>query len=113
MSTAPIILVGVNLIVMIIIFIIFLGRIRQQMRDKKAGLVIKDERSKYNDGRAAYYALHIGLYLMLGMMWYAFIADGLELPELETMPALILPLLIMSFALIGLRWHLGRSSDAL
>ncbi len=113
MSVGPIILVGVNLILIIIIFIIFLGKIRQQMLDKKAGLAIKDERSKFTDGRAAYYALHIGLYLMLGMMWYTLFADDFGLPELEATTALIIPALVMSIMMIGLREYFSRSGDAL
>lgn len=105
-------LLAANFAVILFVLSVVLWATRRKLQDKKAGFSIRDERTKYLEGRAAYYTVHTGLYFMLGLMWYTFLAEGFNLPELNVMPALISSLLVMALLMVGLRWHFLRRGDA-
>ena len=105
------VLLAANFAVILFVLSVVLWRTRKKLQDKKAGFSIHDERTKYLEGRAAYYTVHAGLYFMLGLMWYTFLAEEFNLPELNAMAALISSLLVMAPMMIGLRWHFLRKGD--
>ena len=106
-----VVLLAANFAVILIVLSVVLWGTRKKLQDKKAGFSIRDERTKYLEGRAAYYTVHVGLYFMLGLMWYTFLAEGFNLPELNVTPALLSSLLVMALLMIGLRWHFLRKGD--
>ncbi|MFQ6087345.1 MAG: hypothetical protein ACE5K0_00380 [Candidatus Methanofastidiosia archaeon] len=81
----------------------------KRMQEKKAGFPTKDERTMYIEGCAGHYTVMIGLWFMLGLMWYIFL--GMEVfgwPELKALPALIISILVTAILNLGLRWYFGR-----
>lgn len=104
-------LASVTLGIIIATFFVFLRIQWEKKKDKKVGFPSKDERTKYIEGRAAHYAVMISSWFMLGLMWYAFLSEGLGLPELKTVPALILSVLVMCCLYLGLRGYFFRKAN--
>ena len=91
-------------ILIVALFIIFIRRLWKMKQDKKAGFVVKDERTTNIEGRAAYLTVHGTGYFMLGLIWYRFANDafGLGLPDVGTNMALAISVLFNSLLYIGL-----------
>ncbi len=105
-------LASVTLGIIIATFSVFLWVNRQKMKEKKEGFPVKDERTKYIEGRAAHYALMIGLWFMLGLLWYSFLGMKIfDLPALETAPAMIISLLVIIGLYAVLRWYFSRKGE--
>ncbi|MEA1993871.1 MAG: hypothetical protein U9N35_05700 [Euryarchaeota archaeon] len=105
-------LASITLGMIIVTFSVFLWELRKKREEKKAGVPVKDERIKYVEGRAAYYSLMVGAYFMLGLLWYSFLGvKMLDLPELETSPAMIISLLVIIGLYAALRWYLDKKGD--
>ncbi len=105
-------LASITLGIIIFMFSVFLWSIWRKRLEKQRGLSVKDERTMYIKGRAAYYALHVGTWFMLGLLWYSFLGTKMfGLPTLETAPALIMSSLICSGLFLGLRWYFDRRGD--
>lgn len=81
----------------------------KKRQDRKAGYPAKDERTKIQEGRAAYYTVLILGYIMLALLWYSFLGvDLLNLPALSASQALIASLLANAVLFAGLRWYFLR-----
>ena len=105
-------LASVTLGIIITTFSVFLWINWRKRLEKKAGFAVKDERTIYIEGRAAHYALMIGLWFMLGLLWYSFLGVKMfDLPTLETAPALIMSTLMFSGLFLGLRWYFSRKGE--
>jgi len=91
---------------------LFLWIFRKKRLEKKSGFAVVDERTKYIEGRAAHYTLMIGMWFMLGLLWYIWLGvEILGLPKLETAPAMIVSLLVMIGLYAVLRWYLNKEGD--
>jgi len=102
-------LASVTLGIIIATFSVFLWINWRKRLEKKAGFPVKDERTKYIEGRAAYYAFQVGTWFMLGLLWYSFLGMKMfDLPTLETAPAMIISLLVIIGLYAVLRWYFGR-----
>jgi uncharacterized membrane protein len=84
----------------------------KKRQDAKAGYPAKDERTRLQEGRAAYYTIFISMYLMLALLWYNFLGvDLLNLPAFWTsdesgVSEVLIAFIIANAALFaGFRWY--------
>ncbi|MCK5023078.1 MAG: hypothetical protein KAS04_02805 [Candidatus Aenigmarchaeota archaeon] len=97
----------------IIIVIIFGIALRVSMKEKKSGFPIKDERTMYVEGRVGHYSTTIGIWFMLGLMWYTFLgAEFFGIPEMNATQVLIISIIVMAGLSLGLRFYFNRRGDA-
>jgi hypothetical protein len=106
--TWPITSIGIAVII-VLIGIIAVWRIR---KDRKSGFPSGDERTQRITGKAATYALIIGSYFTIALMFL--LIFGRELYNLQNVDAgylLIATLLVSNVSFIILRWVFGRKGD--
>jgi hypothetical protein len=106
--TWPITSIGIAaLIVLIGILVVW-----RLYKDRKSGFPSGDERTQRITGKAATYALIIGSYFTLALMFM--LIFGRELYNLQNVDAgylLIAVLLVSNVSFLILRWVLGRKGD--
>jgi len=84
----------------------------KKKQDAKAGYPAKDERTRFQEGRAAYYTVFISMYLMLALLWYNFLGVGpLDLPALDATQTLIASILAIAALFAGFRWYFLRKGE--
>lgn len=84
----------------------------KKKQDAKAGYPAKDERTRLQEGRAAYYTVFISMYLMLALLWYNFLGvDLFDLPALNVMQILIALVLVIAGLFAGFRWYFLRKGE--
>ena len=84
----------------------------KKKQDAKAGYPAKDERTRLQEGRAAYYTVFISMYLMLALVWYNFLAvDMFDLPALNVTQILLALVLVISGLFAGFRWYFLRKGE--
>jgi len=97
------------LAIIVLIGILVVWRI---VKDKKSGFPAADERTQRVTGKAATYALFIGLYSTIALVFvnlmYEIFYDS---PAFEVGYALIASLLVYSLSFIGLRLYFERKGD--
>jgi hypothetical protein len=81
----------------------------KKKQDAKAGYPAKDERTRLQEGRAAYYTVFISMYLMLALLWYNFLGvDLFDLPALNVTQILLALVLVIAGLFAGFRWYFLR-----
>ena len=81
-------------------------------KDRKSGFPVRDERTTKITGRAATYALYIGSYFILALLFILIIGkEFYGLPEIDAGYPLIASLLVFNLTFLGLRWYFNRKSD--
>ncbi len=106
--TWPITSIGIAVLI-VLIGILVIWRIR---KDRKSGFPSGDERTQRITGKAATYALLIGSYFTLALMFI--LIFGRELYNLQNVDAgylLIAVLLVSNVSFLILRWVFGRKGD--
>jgi hypothetical protein len=106
--TWPITSIGIA-VVIVLIGILVVWRIH---KDRKSGFPSGDERTQRITGKAATYALVIGSYFTIALMFM--LIFGRELYDLQNVDAgylLIATLLVSNVSFIILRWVFGRKGD--
>ena len=104
----PITTVGI-MVVGVLIGILVIWRM---LRDRRSGFPTQDERTQKVAGKAASYALLIGMYSTIGLTFLNLISlEFFDSPILETGYALIASLLVYSLSYIGLRWYLDKKGE--
>jgi uncharacterized membrane protein len=106
--TWPITSIGIA-VVIVLIGIIAVWRIR---KDRKSGFPSGDERTRRITGKASTYALIIGSYFTIALMFI--LIFGRELYNLQNVDAgylLIATLLVSNVSFLILRWVFGRKGD--
>jgi hypothetical protein len=100
-------------ILIVTVFILFILYWWRMNKEKKAGFVVKDERTARVEGKAAQLAIMASLYFMLGLLYYVFVANHLKfgLPPVETEWVLIISLIFTIGAYVLLKLYLGRKGD--
>ena len=96
-------------VVIVLIGILAVWRIR---KDRKSGFPPGDERTQRITGKAATYALYIGSYFTIALMFM--LIFGREFYNLQNVDAgylLIATLLVSNVSFIILRWIFGRKGD--
>jgi inner membrane protein involved in colicin E2 resistance len=96
-------------VLIVIIGVLFVWMIR---KDRKSGFPSTDERTQRITGKAATYALIIGNYFAIALMFI--LIYGEELYNLQNVDAgymLIAVLLVSNVSFLILRWVFGRKGD--
>ena len=84
----------------------------RKKQDAKAGYPAKDERTRLQEGRAAYYTVFISMYLMLALVWYNFLGvDLFDLPALNVTQILLALVLVIAALFAGFRWYFLRKGE--
>ena len=84
----------------------------KKTQDAKAGYPAKDERTRLQEGRAAYYTVFISMYLMLALVWYDFLGvDLFDLPALNVVQILLALVLVIAGLFAGFRWYFLRKGE--
>ena len=103
---------GMSMGILAIIVIIGLYAIWKIQNELRSGFPLKDERTQRVSGKAAYYALHIGLYFMIALMLANILSRefrGVYL--LDGWYAIIISIIVQSLMYIGFRVYLDRKED--
>lgn len=104
----PILLVSIG----VIIALVAVWRIWRSIQERKEGFPKKDERTLKIRGRAASYAIMVGSYFMILLLFYNFvIIELLGWPELGSLPALNSSLIVMNLTYLGLQRYYSRKED--
>lgn len=102
----------VSLGIMVLIVLIGILVVWKIVKDRKSGFPAGDERTQRINGKAASYALLIGNYFIIALMFM--LIFGREFYNLQNVDAgylLIASLLASNVSFIILRWYLGRKGD--
>lgn len=100
---------GGILVMIVLIGVLMVWRI---VKDRRSGFPPADERTQRITGKAATYALLIGTYFTLGLMWMNFINQVFyDSPAWEAGYPLIASVLVYSLSFIGLRLYFDRKGD--
>ena len=87
-------------------------RIRVSIRERKEGFPTKDERTMRIQGRAASYAIMVGSYFMILLLFYnMFSIEVLGWPELGSLPALNSTIIVMNLTYLGLQRYYGGKEE--
>ena len=98
--------IGVVIVLVGLIFIML------RLRDKRSGFPTQDERTLKINGMAARYALYIGLYFMLGIMFVDIIGrEFFSMPELDAGPVIIASILVFSITNLVFQWYFDKKRD--
>ena len=102
----------VRLGILVLIMLIGILIILKIVKDRKSGFPASDERTRYLNGKAASYALLIGNYFIIELMFL--LIFGREFYNLQNVDAgylLIASLLVSNVSFIILCWVFGRKGD--
>ena len=100
---------GGIVVVIVLIGVLVLWRI---VKDRRSGFPAGDERTQRVNGKAATYALFIGMYSTIALLFVNLINEVFyDLPAFEVGYALIASLLIYSLSFLGLRLYFDRKGD--
>lgn len=96
----------------VIIALLAVWRMRRSVQERKSGFPAKDERTMRIQGRAASYAIMVGSYFMILLLFYnMFIIEILGWPELGSLPALNSTIIVMNLSYLGLQRYYDRKVD--
>jgi putative flippase GtrA len=85
---------------------VFLWSAWKKKQDARAGYPAKDERTRLQERRAAYYTVFICVYLMLAMLWYNFLGVNLlDLRAPNATQTIIASILAIAASFAGSRWY--------
>jgi len=101
---------GVGLIAAItIIVVLTIVKTSQDLRAKKAGLKVDDERTRRVQGQAALYAWVVGVEFTAGFVLVLLVGSQFSwFPAVDAMLALEASLLVSMASFLLLRWYLNR-----
>ncbi len=109
MDLLRLIMSGGILVTIVLLGVLFVWKI---VKDRRSGFATKDERTQKITGKATTYALYIGSYFTLGLMFVNLINQVLfDSPAFEAGYALIASLLAYNLSAAGLRWYFDRKGD--
>ncbi len=104
----PITSVGIAAIIVLIAVLL----VWKMYKERKSGFPMQDERTSKIIGKAATYALYIGSYFILGVLFVLIIGkEFYGLPDVEAGYLLIASLLVYNVSFLVLRWFLGRKGE--
>jgi len=85
---------------------------RKNIEEVSSGTPIGDERTKYIDGRAAYFAFYTGLaFLVVLELYYIAAAELGGLPDLNGGYAIIASIILLGATYLGMRLYLNRVGE--
>jgi Na+/H+ antiporter NhaD/arsenite permease-like protein len=96
----------------VIIVLTALLRFRKNIEEVRSGTPIKDERTKYTDGRAARFGLVTGLaFLVVLELHYVAAAELGGFPELSGGYAVIASIILLGVSYLGMRLYLNKLGE--
>jgi len=96
-------------VLIVLIGIIFVWQLR---KDRKSGFPSSDERTQRIRGKAATYALIIGSYFSIALLFMLIIGEELyNIQNIDAGYLLIAALLVYNVSFLILNWVLGRKGD--
>jgi hypothetical protein len=96
---------------LIIVSIAFLW-FRKTITELRSGTPIKDERTRYVEGRAAYFALCTGLAFLVALELYDVIATELGgFPMLSAGYTVVASIILFGGTYLGMRLYLNRAGE--
>ena len=104
----PLVTFGITAIgILVGVFVVW-----RMLEDRKSGFPAKDERTRRITGKAATYALYIGMYSTIVLLFVNIISrEFYGSYAFEEGYALIASLLVYSLPYLGLRWYFDRKGD--
>ena len=106
--TWPIVSIGI-LALIILVGILALWK---NLKDKKSGFPLVDERTQRLNWKAAYYAMFMGQYFIVAYLLVNIVGrEFFGMPEIEVGYPMIAALLVSSVSFLVLRWHFGRKGE--
>jgi len=104
----PLVSIGIGGLIVLIGIVYVLIRIRE----KKSGFPARDERTQQIQGRAAQYALYIGLYFMVAVMFVLIIGrEFFDMPDPGASPVVVASILVFSITDLVFSWYLQRTGN--
>jgi uncharacterized membrane protein len=103
---------GMSIGILATIIIIGVYAIWKIQKELRSGFPLKDERTQRVSGKAAFYAMHIGLYFMIALMLTNILSRefrGIYL--LDGWYALIFSIIVQSSMYLGFRIYFDRKED--
>jgi len=83
-----------------------------RLKEKRAGTPSQDERTQKINGKAAFYALHIGLYFMVAILAVLIIGrEFFNMPDLSAGPVVVASMIVFGLSDIGLHWYFSKKDD--
>ena len=99
---------GIALVIVLIALLWF----RKNISEVSSGGPIRDERTKYIDGRASYFALYTGLVFLVALEFYYIAAGELGgLPDLNGGYAVIASIILFGATYVGMRLYLNSVGE--
>jgi len=93
----------------VIIALLAAYKIWRTIQERKAGFPTKDERTMKIQGRAASFAIMVGSYFMIVLLFYNMITiELLGWSELGSLPALNSSIIVMNLTYLGLQKYYSR-----
>ncbi|WP_445475558.1 hypothetical protein ACT9XH_02100 [Methanococcoides methylutens] len=110
---AEMIMILLPAILIMVVFILFLKVFWRNYKESKAGFTLKDERTMKIEGMAGRVTVMVMMYFLLGLLYYSFVSENLDvgLPEFDPGVYLIIALLFNISLYAGLRWYFGRNVE--
>ena len=104
----PVVSIGIAAII-VLLGILLVWKI---YKDRKSGFPMRDERTSKITGKAATYALYLGSYFILALLFTFIIGkEFYGLPEVEAGYPLVASLLVYNVSFLVLRWYFGRKGE--
>ena len=98
--------------ILALIILIGILVIWKNLKDKKSGEPLADERTRKLNWKASYYAMFMCQYFILAYMWVTFVGHVFfGMPEIEAGYPMIAALLVSSVSFLALRWYFGRKGE--
>ncbi|MFB0558039.1 MAG: hypothetical protein ACETVY_02870 [Candidatus Bathyarchaeia archaeon] len=96
----------------VVIALLAVWRVWRSIRERREGFPAKDERTLRIQGRAASYAIMVGSYFMILLLFYNIITiELLGWSELGSLAALNSTLIVMNLTYLGLQRYYGGKDD--
>ena len=85
---------------------------RETIKELKSGIPVKDERTRYIEGRAALFALYTGLAFLVALVLYDIVATELgDLPMLSSGYVVPASIIFLGGTYFGMRLYLDRVGE--
>ena len=95
-----------------VIVVIGAGYLWIRLRDRASGFPAQDERTERITGTAARYALHLGLFFMVAVMFALIVGRELfNMPDPGAGPVVVASILVFSVTYLVLQIYLNRRED--
>lgn len=104
----PVISTGIATAIALIVVLLLL----KMYKERKSGFPLRDERTSKIFGKAATYALYIGSYFTIALLFVLLIGkEFYGMPDVDAGYPLVASLLVYNVSFLVLRWYIGRKGE--